>query len=106
MEITSIFILFVYSWICFSQLPYLPEMDALQSDLKIINQCYQHLSKTKQSDDLAYIDAYKYTFSRTGNYRYVCIILVLIFLIASTTAVFSVIINDLLKIEQMRNTKL
>lgn len=61
------FILLLYSWICFSQLPYLPEMDALQSDIKIINQCYQHLSKTKQSDDLAYIDAYKYTFSRTGN---------------------------------------
>lgn len=56
-----------YSWICFSQLPYLPEMDALQSDLKIINMCYQHLSKTKQSEDLDYIDAYKYTFSRTGN---------------------------------------
>lgn len=42
-------------------------MDALQSDLKIINECYQHLSKTKQNDDLAYIDAYKYTFSRTGE---------------------------------------
>jgi len=56
-----------YSWICFSQLPYLPEMDALQSDLKIINQCYQHLSKNKESDDLSYIDAYKYTFSRTGD---------------------------------------
>lgn len=61
------FILLLYSWICFSQLPYLPEMDALQSDIKIINQCYQHLTKTKQSDDLAYIDAYKYTFSRTGK---------------------------------------
>ncbi|XP_026807034.1 epoxide hydrolase 4-like [Rhopalosiphum maidis] len=56
------------NWICFSQLPYLPEMDALQSDLKIINQCYQHLSKTKQSDDLSYIDAYKYTFSRTEDW--------------------------------------
>ncbi|VVC25488.1 Epoxide hydrolase-like,Alpha/beta hydrolase fold-1,Alpha/Beta hydrolase fold [Cinara cedri] len=56
------------NWICFSQLPYLPEMDALQSDLKIINQCYQHLSKTKQSDDLDYIDAYKYTFSRTEDW--------------------------------------
>ncbi|CAH1737094.1 unnamed protein product [Aphis gossypii] len=56
------------NWIYFSQLPYLPEMDALQSDLKIINQCYQHLSKTKQSDDLSYIDAYKYTFSRTEDW--------------------------------------
>ncbi|KAL5233260.1 hypothetical protein ACI65C_000670 [Semiaphis heraclei] len=56
------------NWICFSQLPYLPEMDALQSDLKIINQCYQHLSKKKQSDDLSYIDAYKYTFSRTEDW--------------------------------------
>jgi hypothetical protein len=44
-------------------------MDALQSDIKIINQCYQHLSKTKQSDDLDYIDAYKYTFSRKGNHN-------------------------------------
>lgn len=43
-------------------------MDALQNDLKIINQCYQHLSKTKQSIDLSYIDAYKYTFSRTGDH--------------------------------------
>lgn len=56
------------NWICFSQLPYLPEMDALQSDLKIINQCYQHLSKNKESDDLSYIDAYKYTFSRTEDW--------------------------------------
>ncbi|XP_026807036.1 epoxide hydrolase 4-like [Rhopalosiphum maidis] len=56
------------NWICFSQLPYLPEMDALQNDLNIINQCYQHLSKTKQSDDLSYIDAYKYTFSRTEDW--------------------------------------
>uniref|UniRef100_A0A2S2QFP3 Epoxide hydrolase 4 n=1 Tax=Sipha flava TaxID=143950 RepID=A0A2S2QFP3_9HEMI len=56
------------NWICFSQLPYLPEMDALQSDIKIINQCYQHLSKTKQSDDLDYIDAYKYTFSRKEDW--------------------------------------
>lgn len=56
------------NWIYFSQLPYLPEMDALQSDLKIINQCYQHLSKSKQSDDLAYIDAYKYTFSRKEDW--------------------------------------
>ncbi|XP_029345978.1 epoxide hydrolase 4 isoform X1 [Acyrthosiphon pisum] len=56
------------NWICFSQLPYLPEMDALQSDLKIINQCYQHLSKNKENDDLSYIDAYKYTFSRTEDW--------------------------------------
>jgi len=52
-------------------------MDALQSDLKIINQCYQHLSKTKQSDDLSYIDAYKYTFSRTGDHNLIQIIIVL-----------------------------
>ncbi|KAL4090935.1 hypothetical protein QTP88_025693 [Uroleucon formosanum] len=56
------------NWICFSQLPYLPEMDALRSDLKIINQCYQHLSKNKKKDDLSYIDAYKYTFSRTEDW--------------------------------------
>jgi len=61
--------LYCYSWIYFSQLPYLPEMDALQGDLKIINQCYQHLSKSKQSDDLAYIDAYKYSFSRKGDHN-------------------------------------
>ncbi|CAI6362674.1 unnamed protein product [Macrosiphum euphorbiae] len=56
------------NWIYFSQLPYLPEMDALQSDQKIINQCYQHLSKNKKSDDSSYIDAYKYTFSRTVDW--------------------------------------
>ncbi|XP_050525443.1 epoxide hydrolase 4-like [Daktulosphaira vitifoliae] len=56
------------NWIYFSQLPYLPEMNALQSDLKIINQCYQHLSKSKEKDDMDYIDAYKYTFSRTEDW--------------------------------------
>lgn len=51
-------------WIYFSQLPYLPEMDALRDDVKIINECFNHLDK--KSSENSYIEAYKYTFSREG----------------------------------------
>jgi len=76
-------------------------MDALQSDLKIINQCYQHLSKTNQSDDLSYIDAYKYTFSRTGDHYLIQIIIVLddfrFHLNRLTVNKITIIFNSLLK---------
>jgi len=68
-------------------------MDALQSDLKIINQCYQHLYKNKKSDDLSYIDAYKYAFSRTGDHNLIqiskTIVISFDLLVMSTKYLFS-----------------
>ncbi|XP_067013459.1 epoxide hydrolase 4 [Anabrus simplex] len=54
------------SWVNFIQLPYLPETEALQGDLSIINQCFQHLQKKKE--DAPYVDAYKYSFSRKEDW--------------------------------------
>nr|CAD7455454.1 unnamed protein product [Timema tahoe] len=53
-------------WVKFSQLPYLPEMDALKEDLSIINQYFHHLPKTNSKDN--YVEAYKYTFSRKEDW--------------------------------------
>lgn len=50
-------------WVLMTQLPYLPEIDALKEDLSIINRTYPHL--TKNVDDL---EAYKYTFSRKEDW--------------------------------------
>lgn len=51
-------------WIHYSQLPLLPEWDALQDDLRILNQCYQHLGRINEP----YLDAYKYFFSRKEDW--------------------------------------
>lgn len=51
-------------WVHFSQLPYLPEIDALKEDLSIINQCFHHLHKVNSKE--TYVEAYKYAFSRKG----------------------------------------
>ncbi|XP_063225642.1 epoxide hydrolase 4-like [Bacillus rossius redtenbacheri] len=53
-------------WVQFSQLPYLPEMDALKEDLSIINQCFNHLHKTGKTE--SYVEAYKYAFSRKEDW--------------------------------------
>lgn len=53
-------------WLHLSQLPSLAEMEALTNDLGIIDQCYQHLKSKKGQD--AYLDAYKYAFSRRGKF--------------------------------------
>ncbi|CAG9769413.1 unnamed protein product [Ceutorhynchus assimilis] len=50
-----------YQWLNYVQLPYLPEIDALKEDVKIIDQYYKHLPQ-----DL--LDAYKYTFSRNEDW--------------------------------------
>jgi hypothetical protein len=60
-------------WVHFSQLPYLPEIDALKEDLSIINQCFHHLQKVNSKE--TYVEAYKYAFSRKGMHctdTYLC----------------------------------
>lgn len=52
-------------WMNFAQLPYLPEIDALKEDLSIINECHKHL---QPKDRDAYLEAYKYTFSRKEDW--------------------------------------
>lgn len=54
------------SWIHYSQLPHLPELDALSDDLSIINRCFQHLSAEEIFKP--YLDAYKYSFSRKEDW--------------------------------------
>lgn len=51
----------------FSRLPFLPEIDALKEDLSIINDTYKHLQINKKNEQ-NYVEAYKYAFSRRGNY--------------------------------------
>lgn len=53
---------FNYQWLNFVQLPFLPEIDALKEDVKIINDYHKHLS---MSDHL---EAYKYAFSRKEDW--------------------------------------
>ncbi|XP_054271212.1 epoxide hydrolase 4-like [Macrosteles quadrilineatus] len=55
------------NWVHYSQLPHLPEKDALKNDLNIINQCYQHLN-VKSLKEVAFLDAYKYYFSRKEDW--------------------------------------
>ncbi|CAG9826289.1 unnamed protein product [Diabrotica balteata] len=52
-----------YQWLNFVQIPYLPEIDALKEDVKIINQYHKHLP---QND--IYLEAYKYVFSRQEDW--------------------------------------
>lgn len=55
------------NWVHYSQLPHLPEKDAMRNDLNIINQYYQHLSG-KNLKEVAFLDAYKYYFSRMEDW--------------------------------------
>lgn len=48
-------------WLNYVQLPYLPEIDALKEDVKIIDQYFKHLGPKD-------VDAYKYTFSRQDDW--------------------------------------
>lgn len=50
-------------WLNFVQLPYLPEIDALKEDVKIISQYHKHL----ETKDM-YMEAYKYSFSRQEDW--------------------------------------
>lgn len=63
-ELTVYCFSFFFRWVHFSQLPYLPEIDALKEDLSIINQCFHHLHKMNSKE--TYVEAYKYAFSRKG----------------------------------------
>lgn len=59
--------IFNSNWINFAQLPHLPEMDALNDDLKVITQCHQHLQQKDNKDN--YLEAYKYAFSRSEDWN-------------------------------------
>ncbi|XP_050306161.1 epoxide hydrolase 4-like [Anthonomus grandis grandis] len=52
-----------YQWLNFVQLPYLPEIDALKEDVKIIEQYHKHLPAKD-----VHLEAYKYTFSRKQDW--------------------------------------
>lgn len=64
---SAAFLLFYLRWMHFSRLPYLPEIDALKEDLSIINDTFRHLH-LNQSSEKNYVEAYKYAFSRKGNF--------------------------------------
>ncbi|KAJ8929327.1 hypothetical protein NQ314_017999 [Rhamnusium bicolor] len=52
-----------YQWLNFVQMPYLPEIDALKEDVKIISEYHKHLPAKD-----TYLEAYKYTFSRKEDW--------------------------------------
>lgn len=52
-------------WINFCQMPYLAEMEVLKDDLKILDKCYPHLARKKET---SVIDAYKYIFARPEDW--------------------------------------
>lgn len=52
-----------YQWLNFVQIPYLPEIDALKDDVKIIDQYYKHLP----ANDV-FLEAYKYSFCRKEDW--------------------------------------
>ncbi|KAH1021345.1 hypothetical protein HUJ04_010873 [Dendroctonus ponderosae] len=52
-----------YQWLNYVQLPYLPELDAVKEDVKIINEYYKHLPAKD-----VHLHAYKYTFSRKEDW--------------------------------------
>lgn len=57
------------TWLSFVQLPYLPEMDALREDIRVITDSHVHLqSKDAQKTYSSVIEAYKYSFSRKEDW--------------------------------------
>lgn len=52
-----------FKWLNFVQVPYLPEIDAMKEDIKLINEYHKHLP-----DNDIYLEAYKYTFSRQEDW--------------------------------------
>lgn len=52
-----------FKWLNFVQVPFLPEIDALKEDIKLISEYHKHLSKND-----VYLEAYKYTFSRQEDW--------------------------------------
>ncbi|XP_011312323.1 epoxide hydrolase 4 isoform X7 [Fopius arisanus] len=57
-----------YRWLHFSRLPFLPEMDALKEDLSIIDDIFTHININQASNEMNYVEAYKYAFSRTEDW--------------------------------------
>ncbi|CAH0559222.1 unnamed protein product [Brassicogethes aeneus] len=52
-----------YQWVNFAQLPYLPEIDALKEDVRIITDYHNYLPAKD-----VYLEAYKYSFSRKEDW--------------------------------------
>lgn len=52
-----------FKWLNFVQVPFLPEIDALKEDIKLISEYHKHLS----NDDV-HLEAYKYSFSRQEDW--------------------------------------
>lgn len=52
-----------FKWLQFVHVPYLPEVDALKEDIKLISECHKHLPNND-----VYLEAYKYTFSRREDW--------------------------------------
>lgn len=57
---------FLFRWMHFSRLPFLPEIDVLKEDLSVINDTFKHLYLKQRENENDYVEAYKYTFSRKG----------------------------------------
>lgn len=58
--------IFNFNWVSFVQLPYLPETDALNDDLKLVSDVHKHLQQKDAKDE--YLEAYKYSFSRKEDW--------------------------------------
>lgn len=52
-----------FKWLNFVHVPFLPEMNALKEDMKLISEHHKHLSNTD-----VHLEAYKYTFSRQEDW--------------------------------------
>ncbi|XP_023315795.1 epoxide hydrolase 4-like [Trichogramma pretiosum] len=61
---------FNQTWLHFSRLPILPEIDVRTEDLAVITATYKHLysKKPSQQAEQNYIEAYKYVFSRKEDW--------------------------------------
>lgn len=59
--------MFLSRWVQFCQLPYLPEMKAMDDNLKFLDDVYTHLKVEADGQDI--LAAYKYAFSRRGKLR-------------------------------------
>ena len=53
-------------WIYLAQCPYLPELEALKDDIKIIEKCHSHLQVDSRANEI--LEAYKYVFSRKEDW--------------------------------------
>lgn len=60
--------IFNSSWLSFIQLPYLPEIDTLREDIRVITDSHKHLQAKDVKDSKSVVEAYKYSFSRKDDW--------------------------------------